>query len=89
MSPEQARGDRLNDSSDVFSLGVILAQILLKESPMANMSAIQIITTLQRNDFVHSFVGKIPVPFQADIEDMLSPNPNDRPSAEEVCTRMR
>lgn len=89
MSPEQAHGNRLDDSSDIFSLGVILAQLLLREPPMANMSAIQIITDLQRKDFVHSFIGKIPEAFRADIADMLSVNPSDRPSAEDVSMRMR
>ncbi|WP_040352988.1 protein kinase domain-containing protein [Blastopirellula marina] len=88
MSPEQASGERLNESSDIFSLGLIFAQMLTGKSPMSDLSVIEIITSLRRKDFVESLVEKIPSTYRADLVDMLAMKPEERPSAGDVCQRM-
>src|SRR5690606_6771705 len=60
MSPEQASGDCLSESSDIFSLGLILTQMLSGEPLMSELSAFEIISALRRTDFVESFIDKIP-----------------------------
>jgi alkyl hydroperoxide reductase subunit AhpC/tRNA A-37 threonylcarbamoyl transferase component Bud32 len=88
MSPEQASGIRLNESSDIFSLGLIFVEMLTGESPIRGLSAIEIIAALRTQDFVASLIEKIPREYRADLADFLSMHPGDRPSAEAVCQRM-
>lgn len=42
MSPEQARGDRIDQRSDIFSMGVILYQMLTKQLPFPAQNLYQI-----------------------------------------------
>ncbi len=88
MSPEQASGSRLRESSDIFSLGLTFVQMLTGKSPMSNLTSIEIISALSRNDFVESLVEKIPNAYRTDLVDMFSMNPDARPSAVEVCQRL-
>lgn len=60
MSPEQASGDCLTEWTDIFSLGLILTQMLSGKSMMSGLSAIEIISALRKTDFVESFIEKIP-----------------------------
>lgn len=88
MSPEQAMGNELRESSDIFSLGLVLVQMLNGRSLMGNLSALEIISALRTSDFVEDLIDKIPSEYRVDLADMFSMSPSDRPKAEDICIRM-
>ena len=76
MSPEQGRGNEVDERGDVYSLGVIFYEMLTGEKPYSGVDAMGII-------FKHS---EAPIPilphrlsqYQAVINMLLAKKPEDR-----------
>ncbi|HTO76032.1 MAG TPA: protein kinase [Thermoanaerobaculia bacterium] len=49
MSPEQTRGDKVDARSDVFSLGVVLHQMLTGERPFQGANAADLVSSILRD----------------------------------------
>ncbi len=49
MSPEQTRGSKVDARSDVFSLGIVLYQMLTGERPFQGASAVDLISSILRD----------------------------------------
>lgn len=50
MSPEQARGDRVDARSDLFSMGIILYEMITGELPFTGRSMPEILISIMRDD---------------------------------------
>lgn len=92
MSPEQARGERLDPRSDLFSLGCILYQMTAGIRPFDGPMPVNILAQLEsyhpprvtaRNPAIPTLLSNL-------IMELLAKNPKDRPaSARVVMERLR
>jgi hypothetical protein len=80
MSPEQAKGSQLDPSSDVFSLGVILYELLTGKQPFDADSPIAILAAIQLNAPAapSSAVATIPPALEAICLRALAKTPAER-----------
>jgi eukaryotic-like serine/threonine-protein kinase len=83
MSPEQGHGEPIDARSDLYSLGVIVFEMLAREKPFAAENPMAIIYKHRKEP-----VPRLPEPFEAlqpMIERFLAKDPQDRyPNAKEA-----
>jgi serine/threonine-protein kinase len=80
MSPEQIMGHKIDPHSDIFSLGVLLFQLLTGELPFQgdNLSALLYEITQKKHPSVRDFNLRLPRACDQIIDKALAKNPNDR-----------
>ncbi|MEM7352030.1 MAG: protein kinase [Acidobacteriota bacterium] len=88
MSPEQARGQRVTASSDVYSLGLVLQELFTEKPPYPVGLARELILTMAADGDALPVAG-----VQADVATVIghmrSVAPTSRPTAAEVADRLR
>jgi predicted ATPase len=86
MSPEQARGENLGASSDVFSLGTIFYEMATGRHPFRADSSVATLYAIHSQTPVapSTLNPHIPRPLEAIILAMLDKDPSLRPTAAEV-----
>ncbi|MEM7476865.1 MAG: alpha/beta fold hydrolase [Planctomycetota bacterium] len=89
MSPEQARGDSLEISSDIFSFGILLYTILIGEHPFAYGSKTEILAAILDRAPKPFGDSGLPGPLQQLILQCLSKDPNQRPKASGLCSNLK
>jgi eukaryotic-like serine/threonine-protein kinase len=80
MSPEQARGARLDARSDIFSLGIVLYQMLTGERPFRGDSAVELMTSILRDSpaSVTELRPELPLHLARIVRRCLEKDPHDR-----------
>jgi len=76
MSPEQARGDRVDHRTDIYSLGIILYEMLAGRVPFEGDSAMAVI--YQHIHEPSPPIEGLPPQLQAVIDRALAKNPDER-----------
>ncbi len=81
--PEQAHGREAEPRSDLFSLGVVLAEMLLGAPLLTGNTAAELVDDLHARSWegLHGLVGHVPAPVIALVQKLLSRSPRNRPQS--------
>jgi tetratricopeptide (TPR) repeat protein len=90
MSPEQARGEPATCASDLFSLGVLLYEMITDRRPFEAASALEVMQAIisQAALSPSHWVPDLPAELGFLILQMLEKDPRLRPTAEDVVGRL-
>jgi eukaryotic-like serine/threonine-protein kinase len=87
MSPEQAQGTQLDPRSDLYSLGVLLFQMLTGRAPFVDDDAVVVMAKHIKNpppSFLEAAPNiDVPLPIEAVVRRALEKLPENRPSSAE------
>jgi tRNA A-37 threonylcarbamoyl transferase component Bud32 len=86
LSPEQARGEKVGPSSDVYSLGLVLLECLTGRMEFTGGAVEAAVARLLRDPTVPEALGE---PWGPLLRRMTSRNPAERPDAAEVLAVLR
>jgi hypothetical protein len=86
MSPEQAAGRRVGPSSDVYSAGIVLYELLAGENPLRGQTPAETMSNVAagRLSPLGSLRPDLPDELLALVDDACAPSPGDRPEAWEL-----
>jgi len=86
MSPEQARGRDVDSRSDLYSLGIVMYEMLTGKTPYAESSGTSILGRLayDREELALQFPAHVPSLVQGVVRDLLRRDPADRISDAET-----
>ena len=80
MSPEQAAGEKLDQRTDIFSLGLVLYEMIAGSHPYRELSDKELVASLRSRDDVPPIATDCAVPAELDriLMRALRKNPDDR-----------
>jgi serine/threonine-protein kinase len=80
MSPEQARGDRLDGRSDLFSVGIVLYQMLTGQRPFKADSLVALAVKIAREEpqAIDTLRPQVPASLRRVVERCLAKAPENR-----------
>jgi eukaryotic-like serine/threonine-protein kinase len=92
LSPEQLRGGKASERSDVFALGLVLYEMATGDNPFRRNSAVDTFTAIMRDEPppLDPKLGPVPVELTLAIGKALAKSPAERyPSAAELARDLR
>ncbi|HEY3173918.1 MAG TPA: protein kinase [Thermoanaerobaculia bacterium] len=92
LSPEQLRGEKASERSDVFALGVVLYEMATGENPFRRNNAVDTFTAILRDDPppLEQKLGAIPEDLSRIVRKALAKKPEDRyASARELAVDLK
>jgi serine/threonine protein kinase len=92
LSPEQLRGDKASERSDVFALGVMLYEMATGDNPFRRNNAVDTFTAIMRDEPppLDPKLGPVPVELPLALGRALAKKPEERyPSARELAADLR
>jgi eukaryotic-like serine/threonine-protein kinase len=86
VSPEQAQGGAVEARTDLFSLGVVLAEMLLGAPLIPGNSELEILKNLQGRSWesLPGLVGRVPPDVLALLQRLLAKSPRNRPASAQL-----
>ncbi len=92
MSPEQARGQRVDARTDLFSLGIVLYELLAGTPPFTGVSPMDIISRILTSEpkALHTLRAEVPLPLENIIHRLLRKDREQRyATAHELLTNLK
>jgi len=92
MSPEQARGEKVDCRSDLFSLGVLLYRLTTGEMPFQGSTTMALLTSLAVDSPapIRQLRPELPEELESLLARLLAKNPHERvQSAQQVAEALR
>jgi eukaryotic-like serine/threonine-protein kinase len=90
VAPEQAACQGAEPRSDLFSLGVVLAEMLLGAPLIPGSSELEVLKNLQSRSWedLRPLVGKVPPSVLALLHKLLAKSPRNRPSSTALAQQL-
>ena len=70
MSPEQLRGERLDERTDIFSFGIVLHEMITGDLPFVGSNSFEIAASILKDPALE--IGSVPPELPCDIKNVLA-----------------
>ncbi len=89
MSPEQCSGQAATPESDVFSLGLIIYEMLTGQRALQERNLLKLLMRLKEPTLAGDLAAKVQAPFDDLLIRMLSSEPGGRPSMNSIARQIQ